>query len=69
MENPNRFINLSNSKLRLENEKISIDISFTSELPSNRVALNLAVQHDQYRVCCAPQTEGKISVAVLLIII
>ena len=69
MENPNRFINLSNSKLRLENEKISIDISFTSELASNRVALNLAVQHDQYRVCCAPQTEGKISVAVLLIII
>ena len=69
MENPNRFINLSNSKLRLENEKISIDDSFTSVLTSNRVALNLAVQHDQYRVCCAPQTEGKISVAVLLIII
>ena len=50
-------------------KKISTDVSFTSVLTSNRVALNLAVQHDQYRVCCAPQTEGKISVAVLLIII
>ena len=68
MENPNGFINLSNSKLRLENEKISIDDSFTSVLTSNRVALNLAVQHDQYRVCCAPQMEGKSSVAILLLI-
>ena len=68
MENPNGFINLSNSKLRLENEKISIDVSFTSVLTSNRVALNLAVQHDHYRVCCAPQMEGKSNVAILLII-
>ena len=68
MENPNRFINLSNSKLRQENEKISIDDSFTSVLTSDRVALNLAVQHDQYRVCCAPQMEGKSSVVILLII-
>ena len=68
MENPNRFINLSNSKLRLENKKISMVFSFTSVLTSNRVALNLAVQHDQYRVCCAPQMEGKSNVAILLII-
>ena len=48
-------------------KKISTDVIFTSVLTSNRVALNLAVQHDHYRVCCAPQMEGKSNVAILLI--